>query len=434
LNKRLARFALPCIAAICVGCVVAAAADPASPQIPDHRFNITDFGAVPDGKTLNTDAIAKAIKACTADGGGSVIVPAGTFLTGPFSLASVLDFHLEKGALLRFTDDEKAFPLHKQRYQDCIVAENCHDLAITGEGTIDGQGQKWWAAFLKVKNTPEMKNAKHRPDLITLAHCSTVRVQGITLSNSPMFHLVPKECRDVTIDGVHFSAPANSPNTDALDPSGWNYLITNCVFDTGDDCIAVKATGLAEPGHVSCEDFNINHCTFLRGHGMSIGGQTEGGLRHLKVSDCTFDGTEAGIRMKAGRGYGGVVEDVEYDNLKMNNVKAAIVITSFYPEKIKDPANDPPQELNETTPIWRHIRINNVTATNCASAGMILGLAEAPVEDVVLTNVHITADAGLQIVHAQGIRFVDSSITTQRPPAISGSDSEISGIDRASGH
>jgi polygalacturonase len=419
------------IAPICRG---DSAPVPPLPLIPEKHFNINDYGAVSDGTTLNTDSITKAIAASTAAGGGSVIVPAGHYLTGPFLLANNLNLHLEKDAVLLISDDEKAFTSHNHRYEDCISAENLHDVAITGEGTIDGQGQKWWDKFLKVKGTDGEAKQKHRPYLVSLAKCNAVRVQGITLQNSPMFHLVPKDCTDVTIDGVHFVAPSDSPNTDALDPSGRNFLITNCVFDVGDDCIAVKATGKPEPGHLSCEDFLITKCTFNHGHGMSIGGQTNGGLRRLTVRDCTFDSTDAGIRMKAGRGDGGVVEDLLYENLKMDKVKSPIVITSFYPKKIDDPANDPAQKLDEKTPIWRHIKINNVTSTNSPSAGMILGLAESPVEDVVLTNVHITAEKGLQIVHARGIQFVDSSINVQNAPAIDASDAQVTGLDPGAGH
>ena len=162
-----------------------------------------------------------------------------------------------------------------------------------GEGTIDGQGDPWWKQFTLTKNTPN--GMPHRPYMVVFRDCTRLLVQGVTLTNSPSFHLVPAACHDVTIDHVQFIAPANAPNTDALDPSGWNYLITRCTFDEGDDCIAIKATGKAPEGHVSCEDFLVTDCNFKHGHGLSIGGQTPGGLRHLVVKDCTFEkhGTRA---------------------------------------------------------------------------------------------------------------------------------------------
>jgi polygalacturonase len=407
------------------------ATDPPAPNIPDKSFSITDYGAVADGKTPNTQAIIHAIAACTAAGGGSVIVPAGKYLTAPFALSSGLNLHLEQGAVLLITDDEKQFQVRGNAYENCISADDCHDIAITGAGTIDGQGERWWTEFIKSKGSSSA--ALHRPFLVVLKNCNRVLIKGITLTNSPMFHLVPKECRDVTIDAVHFVAPAKAPNTDGLDPSGWNYLITRCIFDVGDDCIAIKPTGHGDAGQVSCEDFLITDCTFNHGHGMSIGGQTNGGLRRMIVRDCAFEGTEAGIRMKAGRGAGGLVEDVTYENLKMHGVKSPILISSFYPRPPKNPAADPAQPMQADTPIWRHIQITNLTSTDSPTAGQIIGLAESPVEDVVLTRVHISAVKGMQIIHAKGVRFVDSSIDVQEKPAIKLSDAEVSGMTLENG-
>jgi polygalacturonase len=404
---------------------------PASPRIPQNDFSIMNYGAISDGKTLSTAAITAAIHACTTAGGGRVTVPAGTFVTAPFSLASNLDFHLEKNALLLITDDESQFTSQGKRYQNCITATDCHDLAITGPGTIDGQGKKWWDRFQLARNNPA--SMPHRPFLVVLNHCTRVLVKQVTLTNSPMFHLVPKDCRDVVIDRIHIQAPAKAPNTDGLDPSGWNYLVTNCTFDVGDDCIAIKATGQGEQGHLCCEDFLITHCTFNHGHGLSIGGQTNGGMRRLIVRDCTFTDTEAGIRMKAGRGTGGLVEDLLYENLKMTGVKMPIAINSFYPLKLKDYASDPPQPMSTDTPVWQHIQIRNITATDSPSAGQIVGLAESPVSDVVMTNVHISSAKGMQIIHAKGIRFVSSSITATTSPAIVTHDAEVSGLDLQTG-
>src|SRR5207253_1217248 len=156
-------------------------------------------------------------------------------------------------------------------------------------------------------------------------------VKDVTLTNSPNFHLITDDSEDVTIDHVTIKSPANAPNTDGIDPSGWNYHITRCTIDTGDDNIAIKAHKAAKAGRPSCEHFLVEDCTFRRGHGMSIGGQTPGGLRGLLVRNCTFDGTEAGIRMKAPRGEGGLVEDCTYEKITMRGVKVPIFITSYYP-------------------------------------------------------------------------------------------------------
>lgn len=415
--------------------VARADATPGQPDIPrpniaDKTFNITDYGAKPDGTTENTAAIQKSIDACKIAGGGTVIVPAGRFVTGPITLASNLNLRLEKEATLLLSNDINGFPMVGGRYQDAIQANDCHDLAITGSGTIDGQGQPWWDRYRKRKDgTDPRESLPHRPHLIALSHCTRVLVQGVTLTNSPMFHLVPSRCDDVVIDRIRILAPADAPNTDGIDPSGHNFLISHCFFDTGDDCIALKPAGKVEGNRLSCEDFLITDCTFRHGHGMSIGGQTPAGLRHLIVRDCTFDSTEAGIRMKANRGSGGLVEDLTYENLTMKNVKVAILITSYYPKIPADVLNVAPEPVKATTPIWRHIRINNVTGEGGQVAGQILGLPEMPVSDVVMTNVKISAEKGMQIVHARGIKFVNSQVTAASGPTVMAQDAEVEGLD-----
>jgi polygalacturonase len=262
-------------------------------------------------------------------------------------------------------------------------------------------------------------------------------VRDVTLQNSPMFNLVPQRCRDVLIDNVRIQDPFNSPNTDGIDPSGWNFLITNCHIDVGDDCIALKpsvitaAAAALKPSanSLSCENFLISNCQFLHGHGMSIGNPSPGGARNITVRDCTFDGTEAGIRMKSHRGAGGIVEDLTYENLTMKNVKVAILITSYYPEIPKAPENDPSQSDGLNTPIWRHIRISHVTAIGGQQAARIIGLAEMPVTDVQLDHVNISAQMGMQIVHAKGIHFSDSTVTAASGPVLISHDAEVTGLN-----
>jgi polygalacturonase len=414
------------------------AADIPRPHIPAVVFKITDYGAIGDGTTMNTDAITKTIDACVKAGGGSVVVPAGRFLTGPITLASNLDLHLDKDATLLISNKIDDFPKDKRGYQNEIVAEGCHDLSITGEGTIDGQGAPWWKEFLKTKNAPANDpHMLHRPFMIVIRDCTRLLVQGVTLTNSPSFHLVPQACHDVVIDHVQFIAPANAPNTDALDPSGWNFLISRCTFDVGDDCIAIKASGKAPEGHLSCENFLVTDCDFKHGHGMSIGGQTPGGLRHLIVRDSRFENTDIGIRMKANRGSGGLVEDCIYENLMMKDVKTPIYISSYYPEREtpKSAKDDPAQAVNATTPIWRAIRINHLTATGARTAGKIIGLTEMPISDIELKDVDISAEKPMSIWNARGIYFIDSQIkVAAKEPAIQTENtSDITGIDTESG-
>ena len=384
----------------------------ARPSIPDRTFSITDYGAVGGGKTYATGAIERAIAACRAAGGGTVDVPPGRFLTAPFVLASNLNLHLESGSTILFSDNPADFALNKAQYESCITLKNGHDVAITGSGTIDGCGAQWWRKFVPPKNSDPFvwEWIPRRPRLIELTRCSRVLVQGVTLTNSPMFHLVPAQCRDVTIESVRIKAPATSPNTDGIDPSGMNIDIRSCTIDTGDDCVAVKAGNRYDPNGPSCQNIMVSDCTFLHGHGMSVGSESGGGLRNMLVQNCSFNGTEAGIRLKSLRGRGGLVEDLTYQNLTMENVKNSILITSYYPRIPINPAQDRAREIGNRTPIWRHILIRNVTSTNTSIAGQIVGLPEMPVEDVVLTNVSISAKSPIEIAHARGIKFVNCAL------------------------
>ena len=423
------RRALPLIALLYMGASVPAAPVPL-PAIPPAVFRVTDYGAVGDGKTLNTAALQKTIDACRQAGGGTALVPAGRFLTGPLTLTSRLNLRLEKGATLLLSSRVQDYALPNGRSRSAITARDCQDVSVTGEGTIDGQGGDWWPRYRKGYVPPPNEPPPiHRPYLLVFTRCQRVLVKDISLVNSPSFHLVPAQCRDVTVEGVHITASADSPNTDGMDPSGWNFLIQNCTFDVGDDCIALKPSGLLEPGQPSCQDFLIQHCVFLHGHGLSVGGQTPGGLENMTVRDCTFDGTQAGIRLKAGRGQGGLVENLTYDHLTMTNVKSPILITSYYPKAPANPAADPIQPVTAVTPIWRHIQISNLTAKGGPTAGLILGLPEMPVSDVTLTNVEISAKKGMEISHGQGIRFVHSQIITEKGPLLTVQQAEVTGLD-----
>jgi polygalacturonase len=366
-------------------------------------FNILEYGAVGDGNTLNTVAIQKAVDTAAAAGGGTVLVPAGKFLTGPFILASGINLELARDAIILISDDRDSYPVRNRRYVDAITAENAHDIKITGSGTIDGQGESWWNAF---RANPKMT---HRPYLIKFTNCQRVEVAGVTLENSPMFHLAPQNCTDVSIHDITIHSPADAPNTDGIDPSGWNFYITRCHIDTGDDNIAIKPSRQHAPGN---KNFLITDCQFVHGHGMSIGGGSAGGLDGLTVSNCAFADTDAGIRIKTPRGNGGLVQHAVYEDLTMNEVKRPIYIIDWYPERNApaDPATEKPEPLTPTTPLIQHIVIRNVTATNCPTAGIIRGLPEAPITDVLLTNIHISAQSGLLLYYATDVKFVDSSI------------------------
>lgn len=398
-----------------------AAQDIPLPTIPTTVFNITNYGAVGDGKTLNTVAIQKAIDACAAAGGGTVLVPAGKFIFGPIILTSSLNLHLDKGAMLLISDDLKNYPIKSKRYQDCITAAKAHDIEISGNGVIDGQGEAWWQAFAA------NQKMTHRPYMAKLSGCTRVYVHDVTFQNSPMFHFVPENCTDVTIEHIKIKSPARAANTDGIDPSGWNFLIADCTIDTGDDNIAIKPASERTPGD---KNFLVKNCTFLHGHGMSVGGGTANGLENLTVSNCTFNGTDSGIRIKTPRGNGGLLQNAVYENITMHDVKNPIYINDYYPERTapKDPATEKAEPVTDRTPITKDIMIRNVTITGSPNAGTIQGLPEAPISNLIFSNVNISAKTGMIIYHARGVQFINSKITVADGKSLITYDAEISGM------
>jgi polygalacturonase len=409
MNHHRFRQLVPGLLLLCLGMSVGAGDIPL-PTIPDHHFNIVNYGAVGDGKTLNTVAIQKAIDACAAAGGGTVEVPAGNFVFGPIVLRSRLNLQLDTNAVLLIDNDMSRYPLKEKRYVDCLTAEpNAQDIEISGEGAIDGQGDVWWKAFIADLRSGS-NTMPHRPFMIRVNGVTRLYVHGVTLRNSPMFHLATDNCTDVTIRGITISAPERASNTDGIDPSGWNYLITGCTIDTGDDNIAIKPTRGRTPGD---KNFTVIGCTFMHGHGMSIGGGSFNGLSDLVVSNCTFNGSDAAIRIKTGRGNSGVVSNLVYRSLSINNVKNPIYINDYYPERNapKNPADSTTEPVTERTPVNTHIFIGDVTITGCPNGGTIYGVPEMPISDVTFSNVTVSAKTGMKIYYANNVKFINSKIT-----------------------
>ena len=371
---------------------------------------------------MNTIAIQKTIDTASKDGGGVVLIPEGRFLTGPFTLASRINLHLVKGAMILISDDMAKYPVVKSRYQDCISVADAQDIEISGEGTIDGQGKVWWAAF------EADHSMTHRPYMIKLSNCKRVRVQGITLSNSPMFHLVPQNCTDVTIQGIMIKSPSNAHNTDGIDPSGWNYLIADCTIDAGDDNIAVKPGSDRTPGD---KNYTITNCKFLHGHGMSIGSGTSGGIEDLTVSNCTFDGTDAGIRIKTARGRGGLLQNLTYENLTMTAVKNPIYIIDWYPVagRAQRSGNRKGRAHHRPHPHQQEYRHPQCDRDQLPNRRYDPGFARSarfrcdPVECD-----HLGKDR-VKIYHAHGIRFADSKIEVESGKRLTLVDAEVAGLE-----
>lgn len=407
---------------------------PAQPVIPDRTFNVADYGAKGDaGVTVNTEPFRRAIAAVKAAGGGTLVVPAAkeAYFTGAFDLCSNLNLRLEKGATILFSP---AFSDYRElgnsnRYRPLVLGRDLHDIELSGQGTLDGNGTAWWPEAWRYKAVARAEHARGdtspRPIMVSLVHCQRVRVEGITFTDSPVFNLVPSNCDDVTVEGITISNPGTSPNTDGIDPKGdRRVLIAHCNISTGDDCVALG-------GNDPESDILITDCTFGFGHGCSIGSGTTGGLRNLVVRRCSFDGTDTGVRLKSGRSRGGKVENVVYEDLTMKNVGVAISISSYYNNTPIDSASqDAAQPVNATTPFWSNIVIRDVVATACRkNAGLIFGLPEAPVKAVTLEDVSIEAPVGLKIANAQRITLRRVKITAASGPDLI-VDPSASGIVR----
>jgi len=403
----------------------------------DHKiFNVRQFGAKGDGTTLDTEAIQKALDKCGRTGDGTVELPAGTYLSKPLTMSSKTTLLLDDGATLL------ASPLQSDFLKgggDWLKVKNGGDfipfisgrgltnVTITGKGTVDGNGAVWWEEAEKARQKVAGFTLP-RPNLIVFSRCKNLRLTGIKLANSPKFHFVPTDCEDVTVEDVTVVSPVGAANTDGIDPSNCrNVTITRCTIDTGDDNIAIKSGKKVEGHEFGCENITVTDCTFLHGHGMSIGSESVGGVRNLVVRNCRFDGTENGLRIKSRRGKGGTVQDVSYSDITMTNVYPAISFVCYYQDssQAKYPKDDPAQPVTDTTPFFRNIRISNVTAASTKDAGLIVGLPESMITNVMLENVRITAESGLTIANARGIQLKNVIVSVKEGPSFTTDNAQV---------
>jgi len=388
------------------------------PVIPAVNFNLADFGGVGDSKTFNTDAFTKAVDAISKAGGGHLIVSAGVYKTLPFALTSHMDLHLNAGATIKapetFADygipdpnqpgpppSPQAQPRVGGRPRPLISCPpNTTDISITGSGTIDGSGAIFWIWSDKAaRRYPPGRRIVPRPNLIVLQGIQRLLVDGVTLRNSPMFHLVPRG-RDITIQNIRIFAPSDAPNTDAIDPGGERIVIRHCEIDNGDDDVALQS---------GSHDVLIEDLTCLHGHGISIGSSTTNGLSHIIVRRCTFDGTDNGLRIKSYRGQGGEVHDVNYSDIVMRNVRRPFDINMLYNGNANMPTDVGPRQAQpgqtRAIPNFHDIHITNLTVTGSPLAGRILGLPEQMPSNITFTNVTIQADRGFLVQDAKDITF-----------------------------
>ncbi len=346
-----------------------------------------------------TEAFAKAVADMEQQGGGTLFVPAGRYPTRSIELKSNMTLYLDNGSELFFLDDIEQYELlegnfegiTRKMYKPCIYMYKAKNVAVKGEGVINGNGRAWWERIW-AKTLEEA-----RPCLVYFERCENVKLESVTLTNSPAWTVHPLFSNNVEIRGVTIKNPADSPNTDGIDPdSCTNVRITGCLIDVGDDCIAIKSGVEESLVKEPCENITITNCNMIHGHGgVVIGSEASGSVRNVTVSNCVFQDTDRGIRMKTRRLRGGAMEQMTFSNIIMDRVMCPFVFNMYYycGKRGKEPwVSDPkPAPVDEGTPVIRNININNITvvsATQCA--GVMAGLPERAIENIAFSNCTIT--------------------------------------------
>ena len=384
--------------------LVNSAAFAAAPSTAPAVFDVRAYGAVGDGEANATKAIQSAIDAAAGGGGGTVLVPAGRYVTGSLVLRSNINLHVDAGAVLLGSENKDDFPLWvskwegdgvKPRHAALFTGEELENVSLTGRGVIDVRGKVWWTGRVSGVVKEDL-----RPFTFRLVNSKNVLIDGLTFRNSPMWTLTPLACENVNIHHVTIQNPADSPNTDGINPESCkNVHISDCLIDVGDDCVTLKC-GTEDDGrreHRPTENVTITNCTMMHGHGgVVFGSEMSGSIRNVAIANCVFVGTDRGLRFKSRRGRGGAVEDVRANNIVMDGVLVPIAVNLFYApgargeKKITDTN---PWPVDDTTPRFRRLRFTNISARNIKSAAtFILGLPEMPVDDVVVSDCSFFVD------------------------------------------
>lgn len=405
----------------------------------EQQYNVKDYGAKGDGLTLSTEAIQRTIDICAAAGGGRIIVPAGRYLTGPLFLRSNIEIEVGSGAVLLFNDDIMNTPaingswegIERKVYASLLTGHDLENVRITGGGKLDGQGKAWWAAYLQTvlvreqagiterePDNPEGCALKYpRPRMINLYRCSNVHISGLTIVDSPAWTIHPVYCTNVVIRDISIIQPYESPNTDGINPESCrNVRITGCFIDCGDDCITLKS-GYNQYGRkkgIRCENIVISDCTFAHGRSaVGIGSEMSGGVRNVTVSNCVFQGTLRGLRIKTSRGRGGIVENISASNIIMDSITVGISIDMYYESGA---AKQMP--FTEETPVLRNIRFSSITGTNIGEAVSITGLPESPVQVLELHDIYFESEEGISCQFAENLTLRNLVVKIQRPQAV----------------
>jgi len=387
---------------------------------------ISDEGAVGDGLTLNTAAIQGAIDGCAAEGGGVVVVPKGVFLSGAIFLKQGVNLRVERDGVLKGSDQLRNYlppgATEGERGVQPFALVNATGLdgtEVSGAGAIDGNGTRWWAEYWKLRNAkdPDLGFKTRRPKLLHFTSCRHLRVAGLELRNQAVWCLHLEFCEDVVAENLNIHAAHDAPSSDGIDvDSSRRVRIAGCTFDVDDDDISIKAGhggDLSRVGRPS-EDITIEDCHFAYGHGgVDIGSETFGGIRHVRLRDCTADsGNFAAIRFKTTPSRGGVVEDIEIRDLAIHDVKQAFEFNMDWHSGTTGP--DKPAKV---LPIVRDIRLIHVTG-DAAAAGAIRGLDGSPVTGVTFTDCAVAAGTGLVLEHTSQLDLSGLALTVATGPAI----------------
>ncbi|MGL5015665.1 MAG: glycoside hydrolase family 28 protein [Bacteroidales bacterium] len=455
-------------------------------KIPSNKVSVTDFGAKGDAVTLNTEAFAKAIQAVSALGGGTVEVPAGVWYTGPITFVSNLNLHLKDGAVIVFSSNFDDYKLIDTSFEGldtkrCIAPLNAvgaTNIAITGNGTIDGNGDAWrpvkkgkmtpgqWSKLTKKGklndkkdfwfptdksfngwnqtegnfNVPILKDDQTwddvkdwlRPVLLSFVSCKNVLLQGVTFQNSPSWNLHPNMCENVILDGVSVRNPWYSQNGDGLDlESCTNAIVVNSTFDVGDDAICIKSGKDADGRRrgMPCQNVIVDNCVVYHGHGgFVVGSEMSGGVKNISVRNCHFLGTDVGLRFKSTRGRGGVVENIYVDNCNMINIPTEPLLFDLYyggksaVEELEEGSGLAKVEkipaVTEETPAFRNIFITNIACRGARRAMFFNGLPEMNIENVVVENASIYAEIGAELSEADGVVLKNVNIVPAKGAAL----------------
>lgn len=467
------------VAALCAAAPFPMNAVPV-PRFPGQVFELTRYGGKGDGRRMNTAAFAAAIKACSDAGGGTVSVPAGTWLTGPIELLSNVNLHLDRGSVVQFTGDIDAYPIIEgpsgtsRRFirTPPLRAFRAVNIGVTGEGIFDGNGDRWryvkrykctpgqwsylvasggvvsrdstewWPSAEAMGGEARLKqlgagvtasDARSvreflRPDLAVFEECTGVLIDGPTFQNSPRFHLRPSHSEQVIIRGIKVLCPWYAQNGDGIDPASCrNVVIYRATVDVGDDGICLKPGSLSphQSRGPACENIIISECVVYHAHGgFVIGSESYGGVNNVFVSNCVFSGTDIGLRFKSYRGNGGLVEHVFVDRIQMREIATDAILFDMYyagnspdKESVKDLSVRMPEPLSERTPRFRDIRVSNVACTGAERAMLLNGLPECKIERIVLTNLSIDSRQGAVIADGQAISLANCSIRQREGPA-----------------